>query len=99
MFEAIHGSAPRMVEEGRAEYADPSSVIRAGAMLLNHIGYADRGRRLGMALDVCGNLEKRLVITGRQTGAKGSEFADYIMETLADERLEKRWAELSGSKK
>jgi isocitrate dehydrogenase (NAD+) len=91
MFEAIHGSAPRMVEEGRAEYADPSSVIRAGAMLLNHIGYADRGKRLEMALDVCGNLEKRLVITGRQTGAKGSEFADYIMETLADEGLERKW--------
>ena len=25
MFEAIHGSAPRMVREGRAKYADPSS--------------------------------------------------------------------------
>ena len=30
MFEAIHGSAPRMVEEGRAEYADPSSIIKGG---------------------------------------------------------------------
>jgi isocitrate dehydrogenase (NAD+) len=91
MFEAIHGSAPRMVTEGRAEYADPSSMIRAGAMMLNHLGYADRGRRLEMALDVCGNYEKRLVVTGRPTGAKGSEFADYIMDTLADERLEERW--------
>jgi hypothetical protein len=52
-----------------------------------------------MALDVCGNLEKRLVVTGRQTGAKGSEFADYIMETLADEGLEGKWGRLSGSKK
>ena len=35
MFEAIHGSAPRRpVEEGRVEYADPSGLIRAGAMLL-----------------------------------------------------------------
>jgi isocitrate dehydrogenase (NAD+) len=91
MFEAIHGSAPRMVTEGRADYADPSSMIRAGAMLLNHIGYGDRGKRLEMALDVCGNYEKRLVVTGRDTGAKGSEFVDYIMETLADERLEERW--------
>ena len=91
MFEAIHGSAPRMVQEGRAEYADPSSMIRAGAMLLNHIGFADRGRRLEMALDICGNLERRLVVTGRANGAKGSEFAGYIMETLADERLEERW--------
>jgi isocitrate dehydrogenase (NAD+) len=91
MFEAIHGSAPRMVDEGRADYADPSSMIRAGAMMLNHLGYADRGKRLEMALDVCGNYEKRLVVTGRQTGAKGSEFADYIMETLADGGLEERW--------
>jgi hypothetical protein len=66
-------------------------MIRAGAMLLNHIGFPDRGRRLEIALDVCGNYEKRLVMTGRDTGAKGSEFADYIMQTLADERLEERW--------
>ncbi len=78
MFEAIHGSAPRMVDEGRAEYADPSSMIRAGAMLLNHIGFADRGAKLEMALDICGHFEKRLVMTGRDTGAKGAEFADYI---------------------
>jgi len=26
MFEAIHGSAPRMIEEGRGRYADPSSL-------------------------------------------------------------------------
>jgi isocitrate dehydrogenase (NAD+) len=38
MFEAIHGSAPRMVKEGRAKYADPSSIIRAAAMLIKHIG-------------------------------------------------------------
>ena len=91
MFEAIHGSAPRMVTEGRADYADPSSMIRAGAMLLNHIGFPDRGRKLEMALDVCGNYEKRLVITGRQGGAKGSEFAEYIMETLQDAGLEEKW--------
>ncbi len=53
MFEAIHGSAPRMVKEGRAQYADPSSMIRAAAMLLNHIGFAEKGRNLEMALDVC----------------------------------------------
>ncbi len=91
MFEAIHGSAPRMVTEGRAEYADPSSMIRAAAMLLNHIGFPERGRKLEMALDVCGNLEKKLVITGRPGGAKGSEFADYIMETLENPDLERKW--------
>jgi len=91
MFEAIHGSAPRMVKEGRAQYADPSSVIRAGAMLLNHIGYVELGRKLEMALDICGQYEKKLVMTGRSTGAAGREFCDYIMATMADANLEKRW--------
>lgn len=95
MFEAIHGSAPRMVDEGRAQYADPSSVIRSGSMLLNHIGFTDRGRQLELALDICGNLEQKLTITGRDTGARGSEFADYIMETLADPGLEQKWESLS----
>ena len=91
MFEAIHGSAPRMVEEGRAEYADPSSMIRASAMMLNHLGYAELGRRLEMALDICGNFEKKLVITGRPTGAKGSDFTDYLLDTIQDPRLVEKW--------
>ena len=91
MFEAIHGSAPRMVEEGRAEYADPSSMIRASAMMLNHLGYAELGRRLEMALDICGNFEKKLVITGRPNGAKGSDFTDYLLDTIQDPRLVEKW--------
>lgn len=82
MFEAIHGSAPRMVQEGRDQYADPCSVIRAGAMLLAHIGYGKEADKLYRALDICTILEKKLVITGRDTGATGAEFADYIMETI-----------------
>lgn len=97
MFEAIHGSAPRMVEEGRTEYADPSSVIRAGAMLLNHLGLSDQARRLEMALDICGQYEKKLLITGRPDGAKGSEFVDYLMETLRDPDLETRWRDFQGA--
>jgi len=91
MFEAIHGSAPRMVKEGRAQYADPASMIRAAAMLLNHIGFTERGKHLEMALDVCGQYEKKLVVTGRLTGATGMAFTDYLMETIQDPGLEKRW--------
>ena len=91
MFEAIHGSAPRMVQEGRAQYADPSSIIRAAAMLLEHIGYQEEATRLQMALDICGNYEKKIVMTGRATGATGAEYAEYIMETLQDSRLKERW--------
>ncbi len=83
MFEAIHGSAPRMVEEGRDKYADPCSIIRAAVMLLNHIGYNELADKLEKALDICMYQEKKLVITGRDTGATGEEFADYVMETVA----------------
>lgn len=91
MFEAIHGSAPRMVTEGRAQYADPSSMIRAAAMLLEHIGYVEQAQKLFMALEVCGQYEKKLVMTGRDTGATGEEFTDYIMETIADPQLKEKW--------
>ncbi len=82
MFEAIHGSAPRMVTEGRAQYADPCSIIRAGVMLLSHIGYQEQADKLEKALDKCMFTEKKLVITGRDTGCTGAEFADYVMETI-----------------
>ena len=82
MFEAIHGSAPRMVQEGRDIYADPCSMIRAGAMLLNHIGYTKEADQLYAALDICTVTERKLVMTGRDTGATGAQFADYIMETI-----------------
>jgi isocitrate dehydrogenase (NAD+) len=78
MFEAIHGSAPRMVFEGRDKYADPSSVIRAAGMLLEHIGYGVKSKKLQDALDMCQS-EKTIEITGRETGATCREYADYIM--------------------
>jgi isocitrate dehydrogenase (NAD+) len=91
MFEAIHGSAPRMVEEGRAKFADPCSMIRAGAMLMNHIGFEDRARKLGMALDITSQFEKKLVNTGRDTGATGREFCDYLLDTINDSNLKEKW--------
>ena len=82
MFEAIHGSAPRMVAEGRDKYADPSSIIRAASMLLSHIGYVEESKKLDQAMDICTRTEKKLVITGRDTGATNQEFADYVMDTI-----------------
>lgn len=97
MFEAIHGSAPRMVDEGRAQYADPASMIRAAGMLIKHIGFEDRARKLEMALDICGQFEKKLSITGRSTGASGQEYADYIMATLQNPELELKWKSYQNS--
>lgn len=91
MFEAIHGSAPRMVEEGRGHYADPSSIIKGASMLLNHIGFVEKAVKLEMALDVCCQYEKRIKMTGRSDGATGEQFSKYLLETLADPGLERKW--------
>lgn len=91
MFEAIHGSAPRMVNEGRAQYADPASMIRAAGMLVRHLGYEENAAKLEMALDICGQFEKKIQVTGRDTGATGQDYADYIMATVQDPELKARW--------
>ncbi len=96
MFEAIHGSAPRMVEEGRDIYADPSSMIRASAMLLRHIGFPGRARHLDMALEMCGQFEKKLRITGRDNGTTGEEFTTYLLGWIDNPELEKKWKKYTG---
>jgi isocitrate dehydrogenase (NAD+) len=84
MFEAIHGSAPRMISEGRGQFADPCSMLRASVMLLSHIGYQDKANALEAALDKCMFEEKKLTITGRDTGCTCQEFGDYVMETITE---------------
>jgi isocitrate dehydrogenase (NAD+) len=91
MFEPIHGSAPRMVREGRAQYADPSSAIRAAVMLLRHLGFTTQSEQLEKAMDICAIYEKSIRITGRSDGATGSEFAEYIMNTITDPELTTKW--------
>lgn len=82
MFEAIHGSAPRMIKEGRGKYADPCSMLRATVMLLSHIGKQDQADKLERALDICMLEEKKLVITGREDGATCEAFGNYVMDTV-----------------
>ena len=98
MFEAIHGSAPRMVREGRAQYADPSSLLRAGAMMLEHIGFTDLGARLHRAIDICGQYERSIVMTGRDNGATSREFGDYLKATVEDSKVDTRWEEYVGAR-
>ena len=82
MFEAIHGSAPRMIEEGIGDYANPSSIFKAAEMMLSHCGLSEKAKRLADALTVCNETEKRVVVTGDRDGATCKEFADYVIEKL-----------------
>lgn len=76
MFEAIHGSAPRMVQEGRSEYADPTSILRATSLMLRHIGKKEKAQKLENALDKC---EKKFIPTGRKDGPSAEEYTNHLV--------------------
>ena len=82
MFEAIHGSAPRMMEEGRGMYANPTSMLKASEMMLRHIGFTEYADKLDKALTICTEQDVKYKITGRSDGATCSQLGDYIMETI-----------------
>ncbi len=82
MFEAIHGTAPRMLEEGLGDYANPSSIFKALEMLLRHIARPSLAEKLGKAMQICTETEKKLTVTGDKNGATCHDFADYVIETL-----------------
>lgn len=84
MFEAIHGSAPRMIERGDGDYANPASMLRAAEMLLRHIGYADRADRLRAALDAATAPDSPIKITGRRGGSTCREMGEYVIGKLSE---------------
>lgn len=79
MFEAIHGSAPRMITEGRGQYANPSSIARAAEMMLRHIGYGEKADILGKALDAA---QDGLHMTSNDQGNSTDDFTAFVIEHL-----------------
>ena len=77
MFEAIHGSAPRMIERGMGAYANPASIIKAAAMLLRHICRVDAAERLEKAMAACSTEVK-----SDGTAATGAQYAEDLMALL-----------------
>lgn len=81
MFEAIHGTAPRMIEDGLQEYVNPLSILKASEMLLRHIGYPEIAERLRYALDKAQSSDAPRV-TGFREGAGTKELMEYIYSVL-----------------
>ena len=81
MFEAIHGSAPRMIEEGLGEYANPSSIFKSTEMMLRHIGFSEKADKLAKVLKKCTE-EEIIVVDGSASNATCKEFSDYIINNL-----------------
>ena len=82
MFEAIHGTAPRMIAQGLGAYADPESILRAAELLLRHIGCVEEADRLARALYICCERERKCIVTGDKDGATCEQFGDYLLQTL-----------------
>lgn len=78
IFEAIHGSAPRMALDGLSDKANPSSLLRASVMMLEHIGYGEKARELEKAIYETDKVmgEK---MTGLRDGATCREYADNLL--------------------
>jgi isocitrate dehydrogenase (NAD+) len=79
MFEAIHGSAPRMIEEGIGEYANPASILKALEMLLRHIARADKADALSSAVSAA---TEKVTVTGNRDGATCAAFGDAVVASL-----------------
>lgn len=81
MFEAIHGTAPRMIEEGLGDYANPQSILKALAMLLRHIGFAEKAKILDDVMEAAES-EGNLVVTGTKDGCTCREYGDWLVSKL-----------------
>ncbi len=78
MFEPVHGSAPDIAGQGRA---NPLGQVWSGAMMLDHLGHADA------AAEVVSATESVLADTGVRTGDLGGtastdEVTDELLKAL-----------------
>jgi isocitrate dehydrogenase (NAD+) len=83
IFEAVHGSAPDIAGQG---VANPTALLLAAAMMLEHVGRAGLARRLRAALDQ--TLREDQVRTRDLGGAASTaEFARAIVRRLREPTL------------
>jgi 3-isopropylmalate dehydrogenase len=74
MFEPVHGSAPDIAGQGKA---DPTATVLSVALLLRHLGYEAEAVRIEDA--VARDLEERGALPARST----SEIGDALSVRVA----------------
>ena len=77
MFEAIHGSAPRMIERGMGHYANPDSILKATALLLRHICRTEAAEKLEKAMADC-----ELTVKSDGSAATCAEYTQALISLL-----------------
>ncbi len=81
IFEAVHGSAPDIA--GR-NLANPTALIRSGALMLDHLGQAEPAARVRRALTAV-FAEKRKLTADLGGAAKTTEFTEALVAAIAAE--------------
>jgi isocitrate dehydrogenase (NAD+) len=78
VFEAVHGSAPDIAGQGKA---NPTALMLSSVMMLIHLGEADAAKRMKTAIEAVYAEGKHL--TG-DVGGKAStgEFTDAVLQKL-----------------
>ncbi|MQA78646.1 MAG: 3-isopropylmalate dehydrogenase [Streptosporangiales bacterium] len=73
MFEPVHGSAPDIAGQGKA---DPTATILSAALLLDHLGYAEAAQRVERAVgrDIA---ERGTEWQARSTQEVGMDIAEF----------------------
>jgi isocitrate dehydrogenase (NAD+) len=80
IFEAVHGSAPDIAGKG---LANPTALLLAAAMMLDHVKLTDKATRLRQALDATLNIDQ--VRTGDLGGkATTAEFTQALVSRIAN---------------
>jgi isocitrate dehydrogenase (NAD+) len=78
IFEAVHGTAPDIAGKG---IANPSAVMLAACMMLEHLGQGERAQRIRAALETTIR-EGRTVTKDLGGSASTDEFTDAIIARL-----------------
>jgi isocitrate dehydrogenase (NAD+) len=80
IFEAVHGSAPDIAGKG---VANPTALLLAAALMLDHVNLAEKATRLRQALDATLNIDK--VRTGDLGGkANTAEFTKALVGRISN---------------
>ncbi|MCS7073867.1 MAG: isocitrate/isopropylmalate family dehydrogenase [Bacteroidia bacterium] len=78
IFESVHGSAPDIAGQGKA---NPTAILRSGLMLLEHLGKKELAAKIEQALmNVLATPERRTKDLGGT--ANTVQFTNYILDEL-----------------
>ena len=79
MFEPVHGSAPDIAGQGKA---DPTATISSVALMLDFMGYADEARRVRDAIDADMAARAQAAADGNPLVRSTSQIGDDIAAQL-----------------